>query len=55
MKLSAVGVTNHTRVADLRIEVRKHLVMVGPNGAGKSALLRCLDMVLGASAAQLYS
>lgn len=55
VRLSAVGVTNHTRLADLRIEVRKHLVMVGPNGVGKSALLRCLDMVLGTSPAQLYS
>ena len=54
MKLKRVTVTNHTRVANLDIEVRDHLVLVGPNNVGKSALLRCLDMLLGSTAAQLY-
>jgi len=30
-------------------------VLVGPNDAGKSSLLRCLDLLLGSSTAQLYS
>lgn len=54
MKLKRITVTNHSRVADLDIEVRDHLVLVGPNNVGKSALLRCLDLLLGASTAQLY-
>ncbi len=54
VKLKRVTVTNHTRVADLDIEVRDHLVLVGPNNAGKSALLRCLELLLGSSTAQLY-
>lgn len=30
-------------------------MLVGPNDVGKSSLLRCLDLLLGASTAQLYS
>ena len=54
MKLSRISVANHSRFSDLDIEVRDHLVLVGPNDVGKSALLRCLDLLLGASTAQLY-
>lgn len=54
VKLKRVTVTNHARVADLDLEVRDHLVLVGPNNVGKSALLRCLDLLLGSSTAQLY-
>jgi putative ATP-dependent endonuclease of the OLD family len=35
--------------------VREHLVLVGPNDVGKSSLIRCLDLLLGASVAQLYA
>lgn len=55
MRLSAVRVTNHSRLLDLDLEIRDHLVLVGANDVGKSSLLRCLDLVLGASTAQLYS
>lgn len=47
--------TNHSRLVDLELDVREHMVLVGPNDVGKSSLLRCLDLILGASNAQLYS
>lgn len=55
MKLTGVTVSNHSRLKDLDLEVRHHLVLVGPNDVGKSSFLRCLDLLLGASTAQLYS
>lgn len=55
MKLTRLRVENHRRLSDLEIEVREHLVLVGANDVGKSSLLRCLDLLLGASTAQLYS
>lgn len=55
MRLTRLTVTNHGRLADLAIDIRKHLVLVGPNDVGKSSILRCLDLLLGASTAQLYS
>lgn len=55
MRLTAIRVTNHSRLADLSLEVRAHLVLVGPNDVGKSSLLRCLDLLLAASVASLWS
>ena len=55
MRLTHVAVKNHSRLQDLDLEVRGHMVLVGPNDVGKSSLLRCLDLLLGASTAQLYS
>jgi putative ATP-dependent endonuclease of the OLD family len=55
MKLRAIGIWNHSRLQDVEIDVREHLVLVGPNDVGKSSLIRCLDFVLGASTAQLYA
>lgn len=55
MKLTHIQIQNHARVADVAIEVRDHLVLVGANGVGKSSVLRCLQLALGASTAQLYS
>lgn len=55
MRLTRLQVHNHSRLLDLEIEVRDHLVFVGANDVGKSSLLRCLDLLLGASTAQLYS
>lgn len=55
MKLTRLKISNHSRVADTDIEVREHLVLVGPNDVGKSSILRCLDLLLGASTAQLYA
>jgi putative ATP-dependent endonuclease of the OLD family len=55
MRISRIQISNHRRLVDVSIEVRKHLVLVGPNDGGKSSLLRCLDLLLGASTAQLYA
>ena len=55
MKLTRIEVENYRRLVDCEIEVRDHLVLVGANDVGKSSLLRALDLVLGASTAQLYS
>lgn len=55
MRLRRVRIENHSRLADLDLTIREHLVLVGPNDVGKSSLLRCLDLLLGASTAQLYS
>lgn len=55
MHLTRVVIKNHRRLADTDIEVRGHLILVGPNDVGKSSLLRCLDLLLGASTAQMYS
>jgi putative ATP-dependent endonuclease of OLD family len=52
---TASAPTRLRTLSDLDIEVRKHHVLVGPNDVGKSSLLRCLNLLLGASTAQLYS
>lgn len=55
MRLTRLTIANHSRIEDLELEVRQHLVLVGPNDAGKSSVLRCLNLLLGASTAQLHS
>lgn len=55
MKLTRIKVENYRRLEDVEIAVRQHLVLVGANDVGKSSLLRAVDLVLGASTAQLYS
>lgn len=55
MHLKRVKVQNHNRLLDLDLEIRQHMVLIGPNDVGKSSLLRCLDLLLGASTAQLYN
>ena len=55
MHLTRIAVENHSRLANLELKVRQHMVLVGPNDVGKSSLLRCLHLLLGASTAQLYS
>jgi putative ATP-dependent endonuclease of OLD family len=54
MRLSRVEITNHSRIQDLDVEVRRHAVIVGANDVGKSSILRMLNLVLGASTAGLY-
>ncbi len=54
MRLRKFAVSNYSRLVDTVLEVRGHVVLVGPNDVGKSSLLRCLDLLLGASTAQLY-
>ena len=55
MRLTRVKVENHSRLQDLELEVRQHMALIGPNDVGKSSLLRCLDLLLGASTGQLYN
>jgi len=55
MRLTRIKVENHRRLQDLELEVRQHMVLIGPNDVGKSSLLRCLDLLLGASTGQLYN
>ncbi len=54
MRVTRLAVRNHRRLADFEIRVAKHLVLVGPNDVGKTSALRCLDLLLGASTAQIY-
>ena len=54
MRLSRVEITNHSRIQDLDVEVRRHAVIVGANDVGKSSILRMLNLALGASTAGLY-
>ena len=54
MRMSRVAITNHSRIQDLDIELRRHAVIVGANDVGKSSILRMLNLLLGTSAAGLY-
>lgn len=54
MRISAIAVTNHSRIPDLALVVREHAVIVGANDVGKSSILRMLNLALGASTAALY-
>ncbi len=54
MRLSRVGIANHSRVQDLSLELRRHAVIVGANDVGKSSILRMLNLLLGSSTAALY-
>lgn len=54
MRLSRVAITNHSRIQDLDLEVRRHAVIVGANDVGKSSILRMLNLLLGTSTAGLY-
>lgn len=54
MRLRSFAISNYARLQDACIEVREHLFLVGPTDVGKSSVLRCLDLLLGASTAQLY-
>lgn len=54
MRLRAVDVHNHSRIPDLAVEVRDHMVLIGPNECGKSSLLTLIDSVLTGNRAVLY-
>lgn len=54
MRISRIQITNHSRIQDLDIEIRRHAVIVGANDVGKSSILRMLNLVLGTSIAGLY-
>lgn len=54
MRLSKVAITNHSRIQDLNLGLRRHAVIVGANDVGKSSILRLLNLLLGTSTAGLY-
>jgi putative ATP-dependent endonuclease of OLD family len=54
VRISALAVTNHSRIPDLTVSVRQHAVIVGANDVGKSSILRLLNLTLGASIGVLY-
>lgn len=54
MRLSRVEITNHSRIQDLDVEIRRHAVIVGANDVGKSSILRLLNLLLGTTTAGLY-
>jgi putative ATP-dependent endonuclease of OLD family len=54
MRLSRIEITNHSRIRDLKVDVRGHAVIIGANDVGKTSLLRLLNMLLGNTTAQLY-
>lgn len=54
MRLSRVAISNHSRIQDLALDVRRHAVIVGANDVGKSSILRMLNLLLGSSTAGLY-
>ena len=47
-------ITNHSRIQDLDIDIRRHAVIVGANDVGKSSILRILNLTLGTSTTGLY-
>lgn len=54
MRLTKVAITNHSRIQDLNLDIRRHAVIVGANDVGKSSILRMLNLVLGTSTSGLY-
>jgi putative ATP-dependent endonuclease of the OLD family len=52
--VSRVEIANHSRIADLNLEIRGHAVIIGANDVGKTSILRLLDLLLGSTAGQLY-
>ncbi|RLP09502.1 ATP-dependent nuclease [Propionibacterium australiense] len=54
MRISRVAITNHSRVQDLDVQIRRNAVIVGANDVGKSSILRMLNLALGVSTAGLY-
>lgn len=55
VRLTRLHINNHSRLVDFDIQIRDHLVIIGANDVGKSSLLRCLNLLLGSSTAQLYA
>lgn len=54
MRLSRLEIKNHSRIQDLKVNIRRHAVIVGPNDVGKSSILRILNLLLGSTTAGLY-
>lgn len=54
VKLAAVVVTNHNRIPNMDVKIRRHAVIVGANDVGKSSILRLLNLTLGTTTGTLY-
>jgi putative ATP-dependent endonuclease of the OLD family len=54
MRLTRVAISNHSRIQNLDLEIRRHAVIVGANDVGKSSILRMLNLLLGSSTAAIY-
>lgn len=54
MKITSIGIRNHSRISDCAFDVRDNLILVGANGSGKSSIIRCIDLALGKTTQQLY-
>ena len=54
LRLSRIAISNHSRIQDLVLDIRRHAVIVGANDVGKSSILRMLNLLLGTSTAGLY-
>lgn len=54
MRISSLAISNHSRIPNLKVDIRAHAVIVGANDVGKSSILRLLNLTLGASTGALY-
>lgn len=54
MRLHSFAIENHSRIRDVKVSVREHLVVIGANDVGKTSLLRSLNFLFGSSVQQLY-
>jgi len=54
VRISRLRIANHSRIADLALDIRTHAVIVGANDVGKSSILRMLNLTLGVTTGQLY-
>jgi putative ATP-dependent endonuclease of the OLD family len=55
VRIDEIRWTNYRRLADARLSVRGHLVLLGPNDSGKSSVLRAIHLCLGVPGTQLSS
>jgi putative ATP-dependent endonuclease of OLD family len=54
VRLTGFGISGHSRLGDMTVEIRDHLVIVGANDVGKTSVFRLLNNLLGATVQQLY-
>jgi len=49
MRIDQIEVRNHSRICDLKLNIRRHAVIIGANDVGKSSILRLLQLLLGST------
>jgi putative ATP-dependent endonuclease of OLD family len=54
MRIDQIEVRNHSRICDLKLNIRRHAVIIGANDVGKSSILRLLQLLLGSTTSQLF-